>query len=132
MPLITKGLLLLALLGAVYFAIDNYLTLSKAVDTLVDNTNKLSGQLDTLQKQHEAENAIGQQGLAYSQQGQAQQEKTQIEIHKEIIREPCATQPLPDAGAQRLWKLAEDTRAPVLRDATVKPDSVPPGTPAGK
>lgn len=132
MPLISKGLLVLAVVVVGWFAVDSYLSTRALVDTLRDENATLTVQLEQSRKQHEAENAIGQQGLAYSQQGQAQQEKTQIEIRKEIIREPCATQPLPDAGAQRLWKLAEDTRAPVLRDATVKPDSVPPGTPAGK
>ncbi|MGC6061333.1 hypothetical protein [Enterobacter kobei] len=132
MPLISKGLLILAAVVVGWFAVDSYLSTRALVDTLRDENATLTVQLEQSRKQHEAENAIGQWGLAYSQQGQAQQEKTQIEIRKEIIREPCATQPLPDAGAQRLWKLAEDTRAPVLRDATVKPDSVPPGTPAGK
>lgn len=132
MPLISKGLLVLTAVVVGWFAVDSYLSTRALVDTLRDENATLTLQLKNSQKQHEGENAIGQQGLAYSQQGQAQQEKTQIEIRKEIIREPCATQPLPDAGAQRLWKLAEDTRATVLRDATVKPDSVPPASAAGK
>lgn len=132
MPLISKGLLVLAVVVVGWFAVDSYLSTRVLVDTLRDENATLTVQLEQSRRQHEAENAIGQQGLAYNQQGQAQQEKTQIEIRKEIIREPCATQPLPDAGAQRLWKLAEDTRASVLRDAAVKPDSVPPASAAGK
>ncbi|EOZ4638868.1 hypothetical protein ACQRKX_001815 [Enterobacter cloacae] len=132
MPLISKGLLALAAVVVIWFAMDSYLSTRALVDTLRDENAALTTQLEQSRRQHESEYTIGQQGLAYSQQGQAQQEKTQIEIRKEIIREPCATQPLPDAGAQRLWKLAEDTRAPVLRDTTVKPDGIPADTAAGK
>lgn len=127
-----KILAVLAALGAGWFAVDSYLALSKAVDTLTKNTRTLSNQLETSQRQHNAEAAVGLLGLRYSQQGTANQEKTKIEIRKEIIKEPCAGQPVPDASAGRLWQLATETRDAVLSDDARKSDGVTPAAAPGR
>lgn len=127
-----KVLAVLAAITASWFAIDSYLSLSKAVDTLTANTKALGQQLETSQKQHNAEAAVGLLGLNYSQQGAANQEKTKIEIRKEIIKEPCASQPVPDTSAGRMWKLADDTRATALSGSASEPDSITPAAAAGK
>lgn len=121
-----KVLAVLAALGAGWLAVESYLTLSKTVDTLTENTQTLSRQLKANQQQHNAESAVGQQGLAYSQQGTANQEKTKSEIRTQIIKEPCAGQPVPDASAGRLWKLATETRDAVLSGDARKSDGVTP------
>lgn len=123
---------MLAVIGAGYFAVDSYLALSKAVDTLTANTRTLTAQLDASQKQHNAEAAVGLLGLGFSQQGAANQEKTKIEIRKEIIKEPCAGLPVPDASAGRLWQLATKTRAAVLSGSARESDSVTPSTTPGR
>lgn len=130
--MMTKALAILVAVTLGYFAVDSYLTLSKAVDALTANTNTLSQQLDTSQKQHNAEAAVGLLGLNYSQQGAANQEKTKIEIRKEIIKEPCADQPVPDTSAGRMWKLADDTRAAVLSGSAREPDRFTPAAAARK
>lgn len=127
-----KILAVLAALGAGWFAVDSYLALSKAVDTLTKNTRTLSNQLETSQRQHNAEAAVGLLGLRYSQQGTANQEKTKIEIRKEIIKEPCAGQPVPDASAGRLWQLATETRDAVLSGDARKSDGVTPAAAPGR
>lgn len=127
-----KILAVLAALGAGWFAVDSYLALSKAVDTLAANTQALSNQLEASQKQHNAEAAVGLLGLRYSQQGTANQEKTKIEIRTQIIKEPCAGQPVPDASAGRLWQLAAETRAAVLSGSAREPDSVAPAPAPGR
>lgn len=127
-----KILAVLAALGAGWFAVDSYLALSKAVDTLAANTQALSNQLEANQKQHNAEAAVGLLGLRYSQQGTANQEKTKIEIRTQIIKEPCAGQPVPDASADRLWQLAAETRAAVLSGSAREPDSVAPTATPGR
>ncbi|MGC0198010.1 hypothetical protein [Enterobacter cloacae complex sp. 2025EL-00064] len=127
-----KILAVLAALGAGWLAVDSYLSLSKAVDTLTENTRTLSNQLETSQRQHNAEAAVGLLGLRYSQQGTANQEKTKIEIRKEIIKEPCAGQPVPDASAGRLWQLATESRAAVLSGDARESDSVTPAASPGR
>lgn len=127
-----KILVVLAAIAAGWFVVDSYLALSKAVDTLAANTKTLNKQLKTSQEQHNAEAAVGLLGLHYSQQGTANQEKTKIEIRKEIIKEPCAGQPVPDASAQRLWQLATDTRAAVLSGSARESDSVAPAASPGR
>ncbi len=127
-----KILAVLAALGAGWLAVDSYLSLSKAVDTLTENTRTLSNQLETSQRQHNAEAAVGLLGLRYSQQGTANQEKTKIEIRKEIIKEPCAGQPVPDASAGRLWQLANESRAAVLSGDARKSDGVTPAAAPGR
>lgn len=132
MQLITKGLLVLAAIAVGYFATDSYLTTRAAVKTLTDENASLAMQLAASNKQHNAEGAIGQQGLGYDRQGTAQQEKTQSEIRQQVEREPCAKVAIPDASAKRLWQLAESTRAATLPDAARQPDSVAPAAAAGK
>lgn len=127
-----KIVAVLAALGAGLFAVDSYMALSKAVDTLAENTRALKNQLETSQKQHNAEAAVGLLGLRYSQQETANQEKTKIEIRKEIIKEPCAGQSVPDASAGRLWKLATETRDAVLSGDARKSDGVTPAAAPGR
>lgn len=128
----TKGLLILAAIAVGFFAVDSYLTTRAAVKTLKDDNKALSEQLTASRQQHNAEGAIGLLGMSYSQQGAAKQEKTQIEIHKQIIREPCAVLPVPDVSAQRLWQLTENTRAAALPDSARQSDGVTPAAAAGK
>lgn len=127
-----KILAILATIVAGWFAVNSYLALSKAVDTLAENTQTLSKQLETSQRQHNEEAAVGLLGLHYSQLGTAGQEKTKIEIRKEIIKEPCAGQPVPDASAGRLWQLTTETRAAVLSGSARESDSVAPATAPGR
>ncbi|UAN47020.1 hypothetical protein KGP17_05605 [Serratia sp. JSRIV001] len=132
MPLITKGLLVLATITVGYFAVDSYFTTKATVKTLRDENTTLSDALTASRKQHNAEQVTGQQGVTFSQQGTAKQEKAQIEIRQQIIREPCAGQSVPDASAQRLWRYAEQTRAAALSDAAREPDRVPAGSASRK
>ncbi|UAN55459.1 hypothetical protein [Serratia sp. JSRIV004] len=132
MPLITKDLLVLAAITVGYFAVDSYFTTQATVKTLRDENKTLSDTLAASRKQHNGEQVVGQQGLTYSQQGTAKQEKTQIEIRQQIIREPCAGQSVPDASGQRLWRYAEQTRAAALSDAAREPDRLPAGSASGK
>ena len=128
----TKILVALAAIAVGFFAGDSYLTIRSAVKTLTADNKTLTAQLAASNKQHNAEGAIGQQGLSYDRQGTAQQEKTQSEIRQQVEREPCAKVAIPDPSAKRLWQLAESTRAATLPDAARQPDRVAPATAAGK
>lgn len=128
----TKILVALAAIAVGFFAGDSYLTIRSAVKTLTADNAALHKQIVGNAKQHNAEGAIGQQGLGYDRQGTAQQEKTQSEIRQQVEREPCAKVAIPDASAKRLWQLAESTRAATLSDAARQPDSVAPAAAAGK
>lgn len=130
--MMTKALAVLVAIALGYFAIDSYLSTRAMVKTLTDENKALNKQLTASNKEHNAEGTIGQQGLKYSQLGTVKQEKTQIEIHREIIREPCAGQSVPDVSAQRLWKLADTTRAATLSNAARESDSVTFAAAAGK
>jgi hypothetical protein len=132
MPVISKALLILAAVVVGWFAVDNYLSTRAELKTLRDDNQELSRQLKANQQQHNAESAVGQQGLAYGQQETANQEKTKIEIRTQIIKEPCAGQPVPDASADRLWKLATETRDAVLSGDARKSDGVTPAAAPGE
>ncbi|EGT5658492.1 hypothetical protein JD793_004696 [Citrobacter braakii] len=132
MPVISKALLMLAAVVVGWFAVDDYMSTRAELKTLRDENASLATQLAASNKQHNAEGAIGQQGLSYDRQGTAQQEKTQSEIRQQVDREPCAKVAIPDASAKRLWQLAESTRAATLPDAARQPDRVAPAATAGK
>lgn len=128
----TKILVALAAIAVGFFAGDSYLTIRSAVKTLSADNKTLTAQLAASAKQHNAEGAIGQQGMSYDRQGATQQEKTQSEIRQQVEREPCAKVAIPDASAKRLWQLAESTRAATVPDAARQPDSVTPAAATGK
>lgn len=130
--MISKALLMLAAVVVGWFAVDSYLSTRAELKELRETNQALGLQLKASQKQHNAEAATGQLGLNYSQQGTATQEKTKIEIRTQIIKEPCAGQSVPDASAQRLWKLATDTRAAVLSGSARESDSVAPAASPGR
>lgn len=130
--MISKALLVLAAVVVGWFAVDSYLSTRAELKTLRGDNQELSRQLKASQQQHNAESAVGQQGLAYSQQGTAKQEKTKIEIRTQIIKEPCAGQPVPDASAGRLWQLATETRAAVLSGSARESDRVAPAAAPGR
>lgn len=138
----------LAITGIVIIAlaVSMLLYLNKQLNAAEQKITDLNGQLETVQKerdtarterdsairQHNAEQAIEQQGLAWSQHGTEQQEKTQIEIRTEIIHAPCAAESVPDAVAQRLWQLTTRSRAAAVAGATGQPDGVASGPTPGE
>ncbi|MTH47489.1 hypothetical protein [Intestinirhabdus alba] len=127
-----KPLLIVAALVAGYFALDSYMTTRNQVKTLTDDNAELTRQLAVSRTQHNTEQAISQQGVTYSQQEADRQEKTRIEIHQQIIREPCAGQPVPDSSAQRLWQLTTETRAAAVSGNALQSDGVTSAAAAGE
>jgi hypothetical protein len=118
-----------ALLSCAVAALWNDLQNEQAtVARLVKERDRLSTQLRQQQSQNLLEQIISQGGLANSQQGNAEQEKTRIEIREKIIHEPCADQPVPDDVAVRMWQLVGRARNNALPTAASQPDSRPATT----
>ncbi|ELD0485498.1 hypothetical protein QUQ58_002017 [Escherichia coli] len=120
----TRGLIVLGVLVAIWATVDSLVTLRREVNSLTVANKILSEQLESTRKQHNVETAVSLLGITAGQHESVAQEKTRVEIRKEIINTPCAGQSVPVNSAQRLWQLATETRDATLPDSARKPDRV--------
>lgn len=120
------------LAGAVLFLWSRLDAAQVDVARLTTERDNLSMQLDRQKNQGRTEQSIGQNGQTSSQQGNAEQEKTRIEIREKIIHEPGANQFVPDDVAGRVWQLTRRARIVVLPADASQPDRLPGPTTSGR
>lgn len=128
----TRILIIAIALATTGVVIHSWLTLNRTVESLLATNKTLSAQLENTREQHNAETAISLLGLSASQRESSQQEKNRIEIRKEIIKDPCSSQPVPAGSAQRLWQLTTQARNATLSDTPRDADGLTSATIAGK
>ena len=121
-----------ALVFSVLFLWSRLDSAREQVDQLTRQRDALAVKLKRQADQTRSEQTTAQEGLASSQQGNAEQEATRIEIVEKIIHEPCANQSVPDDVAGRVWQLAGRARTNALPAVTRQPDGVTGSPAAGR